>query len=92
VNPVDSSQKTDSLPHAPIFTFLRSGAINSFQTSSADVSFIPNKGRHLGLAGSFNKLIPASRGRRFAFRVLQETQEVTMFSHTVFPPRSLGMT
>src|SRR5205814_4810489 len=49
-------------------------------------------GRHFGRFGLRMSRRPASWGVRLAFFVLHGTQEQTMFSHVVGPPRSRGMT
>src|SRR5277367_2650508 len=49
-------------------------------------------GRHLGRFGLWSSFRPASWGVRLPLRLLQGTQEQTMFSHDVSPPRSRGMT
>ena len=49
-------------------------------------------GRHFGRFGLWRSLRPASAGVRLPLRLLQGTQEQTMFSHEVSPPRSRGMT
>src|SRR5664280_167314 len=53
---------------------------------------ICTNGRHFGRLGLRIKCMPASCGVRLALSVLHSMHEHTMFSQTVGPPRSRGVT